>query len=86
MSTPRPKPARTLGEVLTAAHDRAEKQRGKKISFGELSRHARDEHYVQATDETIRSYHNSPVSTAGYTYIDPGESAMALDLLPRLTA
>lgn len=39
---------------------------------------------LRATQELLR--HNSPVSTAGYTYIDPGESALALDLLPRLTA
>jgi hypothetical protein len=58
MTQPRPRRARTLGAVLTTAHDRAEKDRGKKISFGELSRYARDEHRVEATDETIRSYHN----------------------------
>jgi integrase/recombinase XerD len=39
---------------------------------------------LRATQELLR--HNSPVSTAGYTYIDPGESAFALDQLPRLTA
>lgn len=39
---------------------------------------------LRATQELMR--HRSPVSTAGYTYIDPGEIARALDLLPRLTA
>lgn len=39
---------------------------------------------LRATQELMR--HRSPVSTAGYTYVDPGEIAHALDLLPRLTA
>lgn len=39
---------------------------------------------LRATQELMR--HRSPVSTAGYTYVDPGEVARALDLLPRLTA
>lgn len=39
---------------------------------------------LRATQELMR--HLSPVSTAGYTYIDPGDNALALDLLPRLTA
>lgn len=39
---------------------------------------------LRATQELMR--HLSPVSTAGYTYIDPGDNAHALDLLPRLTA
>lgn len=39
---------------------------------------------LRATQELMR--HRSPVSTAGYTYVDPGEIAAALDLLPRLTA
>lgn len=37
---------------------------------------------LRATQELMR--HRSPVSTAGYTWIDMGESARALDLLPRL--
>ena len=40
-------------------------------------------HDLRATQELMR--HQSPVSTAGYTQIDPGESARALDLLPVLT-
>lgn len=39
---------------------------------------------LRATQELMR--HRSPVSTAGYTFIDPGEIALALDALPRLTA
>lgn len=39
---------------------------------------------LRATQELMR--HRSPVSTAGYTYVDPGEIALALDALPRLTA
>ncbi len=38
---------------------------------------------LRATQELMR--HRSPVSTAGYTFIDPGETARALDQLPRLT-
>lgn len=39
---------------------------------------------LRATQELMR--HLSPVSTAGYTYIDPGDNAAALDQLPRLIA
>lgn len=39
---------------------------------------------LRATQEAMR--HRSPVSTAGYTFIDPGDVATALDRLPRLTA
>jgi len=39
-------------------------------------------HDLRATQELMR--HHSPNSTAGYTEIDPGESARALDLLPVL--
>lgn len=39
---------------------------------------------LRATQELMR--HRSPVSTAGYTYVDPGDIARALDLLPRMTA
>ena len=38
---------------------------------------------LRATQELMR--HRSPVSTAGYTFVDMGESARALDQLPRLT-
>lgn len=39
---------------------------------------------LRATQELMR--HRSPVSTAGYTFVDMGETARALDQLPRLTA
>ncbi len=39
---------------------------------------------LRATQELMR--HRSPVSTAGYTFVDMGETARALDNLPRLTA
>jgi integrase/recombinase XerD len=39
---------------------------------------------LRATQELMR--HRSPVSTAGYTFVDPGEIAAALDHLPKLTA
>lgn len=39
---------------------------------------------LRATQEAMR--HRSPVSTAGYTFIDPGDVATALDRLPRMTA
>lgn len=39
---------------------------------------------LRATQELMR--HRSPVSTAGYTFVDMGESARALDSLPKLIA
>lgn len=39
---------------------------------------------LRATQDLMR--HRSPVSTAGYTFVDMGESARALDGLPRLTS
>jgi integrase len=38
---------------------------------------------LRATQELMR--HRSPVSTAGYTFVDMGEVGRALDNLPRLT-
>lgn len=38
---------------------------------------------LRATQELMR--HRSPVSTAGYTFVDMGETARALDQLPKLT-
>lgn len=38
---------------------------------------------LRATQELMR--HRSPVSTAGYTFVDMGEAARALDDLPRLS-
>jgi integrase/recombinase XerC len=38
---------------------------------------------LRATQELMR--HRSPVSTAGYTFVDMGDTARALDLLPSLT-
>ncbi len=39
---------------------------------------------LRATQELMR--HRSPVSTAGYTFVDMGETARALDRMPVLTA
>jgi integrase len=39
---------------------------------------------LRATQELMR--HRSPVSTAGYTFVDPGENARALDQLPSLVS
>jgi integrase/recombinase XerD len=39
---------------------------------------------LRATQELMR--HRSPVSTAGYTFVDMGETARTLDLLPSLSA
>lgn len=39
---------------------------------------------LRTTQELMR--HRSPVSTAGYTFIDQGDIGRALDALPRLTA